>query len=101
MCFGESQSGPIERHHIQSTFTSSQHAPPDALAKPYEAMTQIIEKAMQSLDKESKANSIDDPRYKEDAIRKKTKLCLLAMQGSWTTQHHYSWRVQNATYDED
>ena len=34
-------------------------------------------------------------------IRKQVKLCLLAMQGSWTTQHHYSWKVQNSMYDED
>ena len=26
---------------------------------------------------------------------------LLSMQGSWTTQHHYSWKVQNSMYDED
>ena len=26
---------------------------------------------------------------------------ILAMQGSWTSQHTYSWRVCNASYEED
>ena len=51
MCFGESQAGPIEYRHIQSTFTCSQHAPADALAKPYEEIARIVTKAMQSVEK--------------------------------------------------
>ena len=79
LCFGESQAGPIQPHHIQSTFTSSQHAPPDAVAKPYEEIARIVTKAMQSVEKCSGSYGVDDRPYTDDEIRKQVKLCLLAM----------------------
>ena len=44
---------------------------------------------------------VDDRSYTEDEVNKQVKFMLLAMQGSWTQQHHYSWNVQNSMYDED
>ena len=98
---GESKSGPIHGQHFQSTFTCSQHAPADALAKPYEEIAQIVTKAMQSIQKESPVYGVDDRSYTEDEVKKQVKFMLLAMQGSWTQQHHYCWKVQNSMYDED
>ena len=94
MCFGESQAGPIEYRHIQSTFTCSQHAPADTLAKPYEEIARIVTKAMQSVQKFTLVDGGEYRPYTDDEIRKQIKLMLLSMQGSWTTQHHYSWKVQ-------
>ena len=56
---------------------------------------------MQSVEKDTLVDGVDDRPYTDDEIRKQVKFMLLAMQGSWTTQHHYSWKVQNSMYDED
>ena len=98
---GESKSGPIHGQHFQSTFTCSQHAPADALAKSYEEIARIVTKAMQSIQKESPVYRLDNLSYTEDEVKKQVKFMLLAMQGSWTQQHHYSWNVQKLMYDED
>ena len=101
LCFGESKSGLTQHQHVQSTCTCSQHEPADALANPYEEIARIVTKAMQSVEKESPVYGVDDRPYREDEVKKQVKLMLLSMQGSWTTQHHYTWKVQNSMYDED
>ena len=58
-------------------------------------------KAMQSVQKFTLVDGGEYRPYTDDEIRKRIKLMLLSMQGSWTTQHHYSWKVQNSMYDED
>jgi len=41
-----------------------------------------------------------DPRpFTKDEIRDEYKGLILAMQGSWTSQHTYSWSVCNAKYE--
>ena len=98
---GESKSGAIYGRHFQSIIRCSQHAPADALSKPYEGIARIVTESMQSIDKESLFNGVDDRPFTDDEIRKKVKIRLLSMQGSWTTQHHFSWKVQNSMSDED
>ena len=74
---GEAKSGPIHGQHFQSTLTCSQHAPADTLVKPYEEITRILTKAMQSIEKFTLVDGGEYRPYTDDEIRKQGNLCLL------------------------
>ena len=81
------------------TFTASHHEPADALVKPYEDIENIVSKTL----KERKIRPSPDEEeraYTEDEIRKEVKFLILAMQGSWTSQHSYSWKCVDSAYEE-
>ena len=83
------------------SFRASDHAEPNVLAGPYAKIEEIVEAAMTGV---TNPKTSTDPRglrpYNEDEIRKQAKFMILAMQGSWTSQHHHSWEVVNSTYEE-
>jgi hypothetical protein len=87
------------RDDIVMTFTASHHEPADALVKPYEEIENIVSKTL----KERKIRpSLDEEEreYTDDEIRKEVKFLILAMQGSWTSQHSYSWKCVDSAYEE-
>ena len=86
-------------HDIVMTFTASHHEPADALVKPYEEIENIVSK---TLEERKIRPSLDEKEreYTEDEIRKEMKFLILAMQGSWTSQHSYSWKCVDSAYEE-
>lgn len=99
--FGRSKDGRIDQSHILYSFKASNHEQPNVLAEAYAKIEAIVAAAMtgQTNPKTSLCPQGLRP-YTEDEIRKQAKFMILAMQGSWTSQHHHSWQVVNSLYEE-
>ena len=83
---------------VKGYIKAGEHAPGDSLSGPFEAMENfIVETLIQKRLFEPKTNI----RYTEETARPYAKAMLLAVQGSWTQQHHYSWKCVSSTMPED
>ena len=92
-----------DRHFIAS-FTATDYVEPDRLRAMYQGMEAAV---MGALDGKSAdgfslegcdAKTIADEAHKKQAFLK--SICL-AMQGSWLTQHTYSWKCVGTTHRDD
>jgi len=92
--------GRISIRDLQMVFRASEHAPPDALAKPFADIERIVGKAMEGMEYRPDIDATPRP-YTGEETQDYAKTLILAMQGSWTAQHQYSWRCENAKYEED
>ena len=68
------------------------------LTRPYASIQNIVQKAMSG---KRCQWTFEDRPYTEEAIDDMYKGLILAMQGVWTSQHTYCWKVCNARYEED
>ena len=101
MHFGVAKKGRVLQSHVIAMFKASEHAEPDALAKPYAEIEQIVEAAMQERLHPNSYPLFSDPKpHTEDEIRRQAKFMILAMREGWTGQRHYSWECVNALYEE-
>ena len=67
----------------------------------YALIEQIVRKVMSAHEYHNPVFEAEARSYTEDEIVAEYKGLILAMQGSWTSQHTYSWKVCNARYEED
>ena len=86
----------ISRDHIVCVFKSSFSFPNDTFAIAYEEMSKLIQKA---LDHEIHPES--EWIYTTEQKDKFVKAAILAMQGSWLTQHRYKYHIIDSTHTAD
>jgi hypothetical protein len=71
------------------------------LDKYYTRIENIVRKVMSEHQCYNPLEADEARTYTEEEIVGEYKGLILAMQGSWTSQHTYSWSVCNARYEED
>ena len=92
---GNSKVGKITRHAFKYGLTASEVM--DVRLDTYYARIESIVRTVMS----EQRCTTEERAYTEDEIVDEYKNLILAMQGSWTSQHTYSWSVCNARYEED
>ena len=86
----------ITEDHIVCAFKASFSAPKDTFADLYAGMSEVIEKAL-----EYEIHPESDWVYTTEQKDKFVKTAILAMQGSWLTQHQYKYHIVDSTHTAD
>ena len=71
------------------------------LEQPYNKIEAIVRQVLSAHGYHNPLEAEEERAYTDEEIRSEYKGLILAMQGSWTSQHTYSWDVCNAKYEED
>ena len=98
---GYSKAGKITIDHVAYTFRTICHAPADALYDPLVAIEGIIASMFELHKFPPRDGCGPDRKYTTVEVAKDVKGFILPMIGSWTTQHSYNWRCDNAKFEED
>jgi hypothetical protein len=94
---------PITTDHFIASFTASSHVPASKIRAVYSDMEGTLVDALEGKTLEGFSYPDGQAEAAED-VRKKNqffKTIILAMQGSWLTQHHYSWKVVESPCMDD
>ena len=87
---GYSKAGKITRHAFKYELRASVEVGRIQLDKCYSHIENIVRKVMSE---QRCASGFEGRAYTEEEIVDEYKGLILAMQGSWTSQHTYSWRL--------
>ena len=98
-----SRGGPITDTDVVCTLTASEHAPADAMTPIFANMTALVLEALIGFEVVPLGSVPFTPAepMTESSAKDFEKGIRLAMQGSWTQQHHCSWACVDSQYPED
>jgi hypothetical protein len=99
--YGNSKSGKITLDSFKYCLKASRCMTGQRLDTYYNKIENIVSTVMFKHEYYNPLEAPDPRPFTEDEIRGEYKVLILAMQGSWTSQHKYSWSVCNARYEED
>ena len=99
--YGYSKSGKITLHSFKYYLRASRCMHGAPLETYYKMIENIVSAAMSKHQHYNPLESPDPRPFTEEEVVNEYKGLILAMQGSWTSQHSYSWSVCNARYEED
>ncbi len=88
-------SGRASQADVLVSIRAGEHVPADSLKAPLEAVESFVTKAL------VERCRLDFAPYTETIAQPYAKAMILAMQGLWTQQHHYSWQCVSSSMPED
>ena len=86
--YGRCRAGNVQPYDCKYAFTASDHAPCNALVRPFKQFEEIVFAACGKSDQWSSETEV----YDTPACEKEVKPFILSMIGSWTTQHSDTWK---------
>ena len=89
-----------DEDHFIYAFSASTREPCSVLAETYEKIHEIVKQTIEGSLFTPEEVLDDRPVAREDSIRNQYKGLILAMQGSWTTQHTYTWKAEDHILQE-